>query len=233
MRRKLVLTAALFAATIFGASAANANPIYIGYQIDGGSLTLGASGAGAASFTGTAGNVGLLISGIGSPFLAEPNMGSANIIARNNSGLLPSIVKVFVSETNLTATPDFLKFGFTNNHVSTGPILIEAYLNSCSGGLCGSTIGDDVFDTPALALVYNSSVAKNSVGVAMVTFPSTVTGPYSETLVYTVTLPRGGVANANFGAVGVNVPEPLTLSLFGAGLAGAAVIRRRRQKRAA
>ena len=233
IRSKLVLTAALFAATILGVSAANANPIYIGYQIDGGALTLAAIGAGSATFLGSSGNVAFAVGGIGSPTLMEPNLGSASISVRNNSGAALATIKVFVSETDLTAVPDFLKFGFSNNGLSAGAVLVEAYLNSCSGGLCGNTIGDDVFDTTASGLVYSNSVAKAAGGAAIVAFPSGVAGPYSETLVYTIALPRNGVVNANFGVGSVNVPEPMTLSLFGAGLAGMAVVRRRKQKQAA
>src|SRR4051794_8848815 len=87
MRRQLILTAALFAATMLGGSAASANPIYIGYQINGGSLTLAAIGAGSAIFSGTVSNVAFLITGIGSPTLAEPNLASGSISARDNSGL--------------------------------------------------------------------------------------------------------------------------------------------------
>ena len=215
---------------MLGVSAASANPIYIGYQINGGGLTLAASGSGSAIFSGTVSNVAFLITGIGSPTLAEPNLASGSISARDNSGLALNTIKIFVSETGLTATPDFLRFGFSNNGISSAAVQVDAYLHSCSGGLCGSAIGDDVFDITPSGLAYTNSVATASGGAATVAFPSGITGPYSETLVYTVLLPRKGILNADFGAKGVDVPEPLTLSLFGAGLAGVAAVRRRKQK---
>jgi hypothetical protein len=57
---------------------------------------------------------------------------------------------------------------------------------------------------------------------------------YSESPLYDVHtgVVTGDLANIDLGVPPSDVPEPLTLSLFGAGLAGAAAIRRRRKKAA-
>ena len=73
--------------------------------------------------------------------------------------------------------------------------------------------------------------AKTDPADLFATFPGFYTDPtalYDETVVYTFTFgPGGGNVNAT---IGLNaVPEPLTLSLFGVGLAGLAAMRRRKK----
>lgn len=230
MSRIIFFSVAAAAATFFGISAASANPIYIGYKIGAGALTKAATGDGSLNYNHTVSNVTFAISATGSPVLKQPDFQTAGITVRNNSGAASTAIKVYVSETNLTAIPDFLTIGFANNGLSTGNVDVAAYVQNCTGGVCGTTIGDDVFATTNL--VYSGTVARATGGTATVAFPTTVTGLYNQTLVYTFTLPKRGISNANLSVTGMNVPEPLTLSLFGAGLAGLASTRRRKKQAA-
>jgi hypothetical protein len=229
MRNKLVLAAALFTAAIFGGSAAWANPIYIGYKVGGGPLTLAAFGAGAAKFEGTDGGITFAIGAIGSTYLSEPKLHSTQISIRDHTGPASTAIKIYVSETDLTAAPDLLKFGFASNGLSTGSVLLEAFMHHCSSLVCGSSIGTDIFGTTPSELLYTNPVVQGVGGTASIAFPTLITGPYSQTLVYTINLPRGGISNSNLAVTGMDVPEPLTLSLFGAGLAAMAAVRRRKQ----
>lgn len=78
-----------------------------------------------------------------------------------------------------------------------------------------------------------TSVVNPPAGSNQLTFLETATGPVS-TLVFNFRNDNGFLFldDVQVNAVNTGVPEPLTLSLFGAGLAGTAVLRRRKAKSA-
>lgn len=238
MKTKLAIAAAVLG-TLLGVSAASANPIYIGYSINGGTKNILASNStGIVNFNNTSpapaiSGLRFNLSATGSPFLNEPDLQTSQITVRN-SGSSSAVIRVFVSETNLTTTTDFLQTGYGNNGNSAVNIDIASYVQNCVVAGCGTTVASgDVFATTNL-LYSTTGIVPGTGGNNVDPFPAGITGDYNETLVYTFNLAVGQSVSATLALMGINqsVPEPLTLSLFGAGLAGLAASRRRKKAQA-
>jgi hypothetical protein len=244
---KRTAAASLFAAAICAVSAAPASalPLYFGYKLGAGGITNQASSTtGGISVNGLVlGSNTITASLTGTPTLAEPNLFSTEFDDRSaNAGT----VTLYFTETGLGALshPAGFVTGFSNNSLSTVSVTESSYAQACVVSTCGTTIGSgDVFSTANLlsTLTVAPGGATNSGTVA---FPSTIGlgSLYDVTLVYTFTFTGAGNASATItlappagptGGPGNPVPEPITVSLFGAGVLGAVAMRRRKKAKQA
>jgi hypothetical protein len=123
----------------------------------------------------------------------------------------------------------------TNSHIhcctaipGTGTASVATVTPTFTGfpGDVTSGFYDHVFDT-SLASSYNPAfvTATGSVSLAETALYDGLLAGTAYLNIHTTVVPGGEVR----GFLKVNVPEPLTLSLFGAGLAGVAALRRRRK----
>jgi hypothetical protein len=187
----------------------------------------------------TKGGVHLTLTLTGSPIVSDPTLMSTASAVNMGSGS-PKF-SLYFSETDLTTQASDLTVGWSNNGLSA-TVTETAYVQSCVVAGCNTKIGSggDVFATTdafASRTVPGQTTADN----VTLPFPADIGlgTSYDETLVYTFTLtPKSNSdtmagtddLNAGLNLTGFDVPEPLTLSLFGAGLFGVAAARRRKKR---
>jgi hypothetical protein len=236
MKLKIALAAASIAASAMFVTAAQANPVYIGYQIGSGPINVLSTNDGSTVYfnNNLAGdwNVLLTAQGTSTPStpldLPEPNFTSTNAtVGSAGSGQ----ISIYMSQTGLSNQAiSGLISGFTSNQSSTLTVSEASYLQACTGA--GNTCdAADIFATTNL-MASDATLAPNTAVSDVTLFPASFytdpTALYDETVEYTFTFgPTGGTANATIGLTAI--PEPLTLSLFGAGLLGAGALRRRKK----
>lgn len=220
MRNTSLLCAAVLAGAALIAPRAQANPIKVGYSLNGGSIqVLDTSKNGFASGSTAEMDINYFISAdaTGTPIDTSPNFSSNTLDITTKQSFKGGTFTVFATETKLgTVVPSFSIHFSLNSGSSTN--VIEAFYASSS---------DDPFATDNLLA---STTLKPGQPPVDQTAPfGTLKTPYSLTEAYTFTF-GAGVNRVDATIIETaNVPEPVSLSLLGMGLAGLGIVRMRRK----
>jgi hypothetical protein len=216
--KRYFLAATAAAAAAFAATPASA-AVCIGIAVNGGAISnVGCDGGtGSASYVSTSGPGGYLynIGGTGAPALTMPQLltQSINIQQANAAN---AIIDVYVTQSDLTSLNSSLLSAFTSNTLQ---------------GLASATISSYYSTTNALfgGTLLQSSVF-NGTGVFTGANALNVTGPWSETVRYSLNFNGGVGSNFNGTANLRAVPEPATWAMMLLGFGGIGFAMRRRRQ---
>jgi hypothetical protein len=216
----LLAATVLTISPVLWVASANATLISIGLQEDGGAISTVATDAGTPGDAAFAGSFGTFlvnnVSGIGSPLLPQPQLLTNAINVTTGSG--SHVLNVFITEQGLSLPVGSAQLlsSFTSNLINGAVTsVVEKTLISTGNALyAGTPLATATFTTIGTSSSVNSTPPLAS--------------PYSETAMYTITTTGAGNVNDTIN-ISDPVPEPATLALFGTGLLGLSLIKRRRR----
>lgn len=237
--RTLPLRAAVFAAAAvtalaIGAPKARANLI-VDYSLDGGTtftnLVDVASGSTVSGGSPTLGAFAVSLLSIESNSPGTPSLAkllSSSLDVTNTSGSTESIIFAFSDTgfTSPTAPPNLVLNSHIGGSVTTGNSANLASFTSCISTT--NTNLDSCAGATDVAGPGTPNITSDSFQNDEQTIISSLTGPYSITSIWNVTLGAGSDVGFQANASLAPVPEPVSLSLLATALIGIGAVRRRR-----
>ena len=215
LRLSIAVLALVFALMALPSRAA-ADNIAISLQENGGALQQVANGDGSALYIGQFGDY--LINSVyanGTPNLAEPNLQTVSLDI-SSGGAGTDVLNIYVTEMGLTS-----------------PSGVNPFVSSFAAALTGnvaSVLEQTFIGLPGSGTLLSQYLFTSDGSTSLVANTPNLTGPYNETVQYTITTKGVGGVLAAIQIAGppVNTPEPSTLLLMGLGLGGLLLFGRRR-----
>lgn len=222
--KRIVLSLAASAAAIALAPSANA-AICIATSVNGGALTQQVcdGGSGTANYNATSGGFVYNVGAQGFPLLSMPQLLTQSV---NISTGQTATIDVFITQSGLSSLNAGLLSTFTSNTIAGSTAQISSFYSTGNYlAASGSTIAQFLAANTLLQTAGFTGTSTFSAGNNV-----NLTGPFSETVRYTLNFTGGAGSNFNGTANLTAVPEPATwgLMLLGFGAMGG-MLRTRRQ----
>jgi hypothetical protein len=217
------LSAALLGAVVTPASATPIPTISIGISQSAslGSITtvVNAVIGGTAIYSGsTSSFASVTVNATGSPLLDQPIFDTSSIDVKTTQGGDQNLY-IYITEQNLSSP------------LGVGSFLSSFTANAFTGNIM--SVDEYTFVSAANALWTGTALASHTftaIGSATsLNFSPSLSSPFSETVVYHIHTNGAGSANDTIN-ISDPIPEPISLSIFGMGLATLGMVSRRKAK---